>query len=92
MPSTRLSPRGCDASVGITRTRVPPHGSYGELVTDQKEQAMTLTTDSRFATAVLALAALAAVLAVFLVGMAIVDASIGHHIAGVTTTPTGPHA
>ena len=53
---------------------------------------MTLTTDSRFATAVLALAALAAVLAVFLVGMAIVDASIGHHIAGITTTPTGPHA
>ncbi|HEX2588661.1 MAG TPA: hypothetical protein VHL51_10365 [Gaiellales bacterium] len=53
---------------------------------------MTLTTDSRFATAVLALAALAAVLAVFLVGMAIVDASTGHHIAGITTTPTGPHA
>ncbi|HET7428169.1 MAG TPA: hypothetical protein VFJ66_01855 [Gaiellales bacterium] len=53
---------------------------------------MTLTTDSRFATAILSLAALAAVLAVFLVGMTIVDASIGHQIAGVTLTPTGPHA
>jgi Na+/H+ antiporter NhaA len=72
---------------------MPPHGSYGELVTNHsRSKAMTLTTDSRFATAVLALAALAAVLAVFLVGMAIVDASTGHHIAGITTTPTGPHA
>jgi hypothetical protein len=52
---------------------------------------MTITTDSRTITALLALAALAAVLAVYMVGMAVVDASIGHHIAGPTTTPSGPH-
>jgi hypothetical protein len=53
---------------------------------------MTITADSRFTTAVLATAALAGVVAIFLIGMAIVDASVGHHIAGITTTPTGPHA